>query len=235
VFRSKKLFIHTLSSIIGALGYHQHDELIRHRSAIAETTGHNFMQTKEEIRKIVAERKQTIDDTREMSRRVLSQLMSLKKITTYYTIMTYVDFGKEVRTVPLISELLDQKKHVVVPLCEDGEIQLFRLKNLNELAPGFLGILEPKIELRRQSDRQVRLNELDLILVPGVAFDPQGGRLGRGKGFYDRFLKKTPEKILKIGLAFDWQMFDAVPMSGNDQYVDIVVAENNIYFRNSSR
>ena len=190
------------------------------------------MQTKDEIRKIVAQRKQAIDDTREMSRRVMTQLLTLPEMETCSTIMTYVDFGKEVRTVPLISELFNRGKHVVVPFCDDGEIQLFRIKNLKELAPGNFGILEPKIELRRQSGSKVHLKELGVILVPGVAFDTQGGRLGRGKGFYDRFLKKIPENVLKIGLAFDWQLFDAIPMSENDQYIDLVAAESKLYFRN---
>jgi 5-formyltetrahydrofolate cyclo-ligase len=191
------------------------------------------MLTKEEIRTIVSERKQAVSDTHEMSRRVQMHLMSLPKMKTCSTIMTYVDFGKEVRTVPWISELFNQKKHVVVPFCENDEIHLFRLKNLKELAPGYFGILEPKIELRWLSDRQIQANELSLVIVPGVAFDPQGGRLGRGKGFYDRFFKKIPENILKIGLAFDWQLFDAIPMSENDQYVDVVVTESNLFFRNA--
>ena len=191
------------------------------------------MQTKEEIRKMIAGRKQAIGDTSEMSRQVMTRLIRLPEMTTCSTVMTYIDFGKEVRTVPLISELFNQNKHIVVPFCEEGEIHLFRLKNLKELAPGYFGILEPKLELRRQSDRQVQMKELGLILVPGVAFDSHGGRLGRGKGFYDRFLKKTPENILKIGLAFDWQLIDAIPMSETDQYVDIVVTESKLVFRNS--
>ena len=193
------------------------------------------MLTKEIIREIVAKRKQAIDDTREMSQRVVIQLLALPEMKTCFSIMAYVDFGKEVRTVPLIFELLNQGKCVVVPYCENGEIQLFRIKNLKELAPGYFGILEPKIELRQLSDRRVVPKDLHLILVPGVAFDPQGGRLGRGKGYYDRFLKKTPERILKIGLAFDLQMFDTIPMSENDQYVDIVATENNLHFRNTAR
>ena len=190
------------------------------------------MQTKEDIRKMVAKRRQTIDNTHEMSRQAISRLMTLPEMKTCSTIMTYVDFGKEVRTVPLISELFNQRKHIVVPYVAEGEIQLFRLNKLNELAPGYFGILEPKIELRQLADRRINVNELQLILVPGVAFDPQGGRLGRGKGYYDRFLKKVPKNALKIGLVFDWQITDVIPMTGNDQFVDIVVTESHLYFRN---
>ena len=190
------------------------------------------MPTKEEIRKMVANRKQSLDDTHEKSRQVMTRLLTLSDMQNCSIVMTYVDFGKEVRTVPLISELFNQRKHIVVPYVVEGEIQLFRLNNLKELAPGYFGILEPKIELRNLSDRRVKADELQLILVPGVAFDPQCGRLGRGMGFYDRFLKKTPENTLKIGLAFDLQIFDAIPMSDNDLFVDVVVTENHLYFRN---
>jgi len=190
------------------------------------------MQTKEEIRKMVAERKQAIGDTREASRQVVARLMTLPEIKYCSIIMTYVDFGKEVRTVPLISELFNRGKRLVVPYIDRDEIQIFRLNNLNELAPGAFGILEPKIELRRLSERRIKTNELQLILVPGVAFDPQCGRLGRGKGYYDRFLKKTPKNAHKIGLAFDWQIIDAIPMSDDDRFVDIVVTESNLFARN---
>ena len=181
---------------------------------------------------MISIQKQDVSDTREISRQVIARLMSLLEMKSCSVIMSYVDFGKEVRTVPLIFELLNQGKRVVVPYCENGEIQLFRIKNLKELAPGYFGILEPKIELRQLSERRVLPEELQLILVPGMAFDPQGGRLGRGKGFYDRFLKKTSKNSLKIGLAFDWQIFDAIPMSESDQYVDVVVTQNDVYFRN---
>jgi len=156
----------------------------------------------------------------------------LPEMQTADVIMTYVDFGKEVRTVPLISDLFHRGKRVVVPYCEQGEIQLFLLKKLNELAPCYFGILEPKIELRRLSEHQVHLDELRLILVPGVAFDCHGGRLGRGKGYYDRFLKKTPKNALKVGLAFDFQLFDSIPMTENDQFMDIIATENQLFFRN---
>jgi len=190
------------------------------------------MLTKDEIRKMIADRKQAISDTSEMSRQVISRLSALPEMATSSVIMTYVDFGKEVRTVSLISELFNQRKRVVVPYCVENEIQLFWLKNLKELAPGYLGILEPKIEIRCLSDRHVRPEELHLILVPGMAFDPHGGRLGRGKGYYDRFLKKTAKNCLRIGLAFDWQMFDAIPMTENDHYLDVVATENDLFFRN---
>lgn len=187
------------------------------------------MPTKEEIRKIVAERKQAVSDTREMSQAVVDRFMLLSELETCHVIMTYVDFGKEVRTVPLISSLLNQGKQVVVPYCERGEIQLFLLKNLNELAPGYFGILEPKIELRRLSEHKIRREELQLIIVPGIAFDSNGGRIGRGKGFYDRFLKKQHGDAITVGFSFDFQVFDEVPMFENDHYLDVIVSESNIF------
>jgi 5-formyltetrahydrofolate cyclo-ligase len=70
---------------------------------------------------------------------------------------------------------------------------------------------------------------LDIVIVPGIAFDPNGGRVGRGKGYYDRFIKNLPEKTITIGLAFDFQLFDEVPMNENDQLVKTIISETQTY------
>jgi len=184
--------------------------------------------SKNELRQIVAERKKELAETQTLSQAVLERLHELKDFQTASVIMTYVDFGKEVRTVPLISELLSTKR-VVIPYCQDEEISLFWLKNLKELAPGAFGILEPKLELRHLSERKVKLEELKFIIVPGTAFDPNGGRVGRGKGYFDRFLKKVPDSVPLVGLAFECQMFPEVPMEPRDKRLTAIVTESRIY------
>ncbi|MDR1493040.1 MAG: 5-formyltetrahydrofolate cyclo-ligase [Planctomycetaceae bacterium] len=186
--------------------------------------------TKEEIRQIVAQRKQTLTDTQTPSQRIIERLTTLREMSTANIIMTYVDFGKEARTVPMIAELLQKNRQVVVPYCEHNEIRLFLLKNLNELAPGYFGILEPKIELRGLSKHKIRAEELQVIIVPGIAFDSNGGRLGRGVGYYDRFLRKLPETVTTIGLSFDCQIFDKVPMQENDCFLKIIVSETKTFY-----
>ena len=184
--------------------------------------------SKAEIRQTVAERKKTFADTRETSSKVLDNLLTLQNFKNASMIMTYVDFGKEVRTVPLINEWI-KSKQIIVPYIDKGEIQLFWLKNIKELAPGVRGILEPKIELRNLSDRKVKPAEIDLVLVPGIAFDRNGGRVGRGKGYYDRFLDKLSPTTLKIALAFDFQLFHEVPMDVHDVRLNAIVTESQVY------
>ncbi|MDR1384590.1 MAG: 5-formyltetrahydrofolate cyclo-ligase [Planctomycetaceae bacterium] len=189
--------------------------------------------TKEEIRQIVAERKKMLADTQAPSQQVIARLTTLLEMSTAKTIMTYVDFGKEVRTVPMIADLLQKNRQVVVPYCEQNEIRLFLLKRLSELAPGYFGILEPKIELRGLSERKIRNDELQIVIVPGLAFDSYGGRVGRGNGYYDRLLQKLPETVMTIGLAFDCQLFDKVPMQENDCFLKVIVSETKTFYAKS--
>ncbi|MCL2348982.1 MAG: 5-formyltetrahydrofolate cyclo-ligase [Planctomycetaceae bacterium] len=184
--------------------------------------------SKETFRTIVAERKQVMADSQSLSQQVMQNLQTVPEFVRCNMLMTYVDFGKEVRTLPLIKSLIKEKR-IVIPYCEQKNIHLFLLKKLDELAVGYFGILEPKIELRRLTDRKINADELQVILVPGVAFDRQGGRVGRGGGYYDRFLEKLPKDTLTIGLAFDFQVFDEVPMTPKDQRLNLIVSETAVY------
>jgi 5-formyltetrahydrofolate cyclo-ligase len=97
---------------------------------------------------------------------------------------------------------------------------------------GAYGILEPKME----KDREVDPAQLDIIIVPGVAFDRKGFRIGFGKGFYDRFLETYRDSLGReskqsfcIGLAFEMQIVDSLPRDAYDEKVDLVITEDNIY------
>ncbi len=98
-----------------------------------------------------------------------------------------------------------------------------------------LGILEPKPELREQNQRRVKVQELDLLVIPGLAFDRHGGRLGYGKGYFDRLLPGTRADALLAAVAFECQVFDAVPMQPYDVRVDAVVTQTDIYHRTLPR
>jgi 5-formyltetrahydrofolate cyclo-ligase len=100
---------------------------------------------------------------------------------------------------------------------------------MQDLAPGTLGILEPRDELRKCAERKVDVGEIDLLVVPGVAFDPGGGRLGHGKGYYDRLLRRAPRETPSVGLAFECQVFPEVPMMEHDVFLHKVITENTAY------
>ena len=143
--------------------------------------------------------------------------------------MTYLDFGSEVRTREYLPELWKLGKQVVVPYCVGDDLRLFCVEGVDELSPGMWGILEPKPEWRGRLDRRVEAAELDLIIVPGVAFDRRGGRLGFGKGYYDRFLRQVRADAVKIALAFECQLVEEIPMTEQDVCMDKVITEKWIY------
>ena len=153
------------------------------------------------------------------SAQIIKKLISLPEYKRAESIMLYASIGSEVSTLKFIRELLKNKeKTVVLPKVKGEHILLSKINSFNDLKRGAFNILEPaKIK---------KIQKVDLILVPGVAFDGYGHRIGYGKGYYDRLLEKT--KVLKVGLAFEMQLIDKVPNHPHDISVDIVVTEKKV-------
>ena len=143
------------------------------------------------------------------------------------TIFFYLALADEVQTEKLIDHSLKLGKRVAVPLIEshNNQILISKLKDpKRELEPGRLGILQPK----KNFYRPLTTEELELVIVPGVAFDKRGSRLGFGKGFYDRFLKRVPDKTKSIALAFELQLVDDIRPQPHDAPVDYIITEKRI-------
>ena len=98
-----------------------------------------------------------------------------------------------------------------------------------ELEAGMYKILEPKEPLRNLPEKRVLVENLDVIMVPGVAFDYEGGRTGHGKGYYDKLLQNARPDTPLIALAFECQMFPEIPMAEHDIFMDKVITEERIY------
>jgi 5-formyltetrahydrofolate cyclo-ligase len=145
--------------------------------------------------------------------------------------MVYVSKEDEVDTIGLITDLLKSGKRVVVPVVDEekGELIPCEISALGELAVGTFGVMEPDLK----NARIVNTEEIDLVVVPGRAFDKRCNRLGRGKGYFDRFLKRFGGRGKVIGLAFSEQVFDSIPADENDVKTDIVVTESNIIRRDA--
>lgn len=165
----------------------------------------------------------------ELSARVWEKVFALPEYQSARTVMVYVDMPGEVRTQVYLPGVQRQGKQVVVPYCDGKELGLFLLESLTELTPGVLGILEPSRELRSLSAKRADVSRLDLLIVPGVAFDRQGARLGHGKGYYDRLLSRVRADALLVGVAFECQLVPDVPMLAHDVYMDRVITEAAIY------
>lgn len=142
--------------------------------------------------------------------------------------MVYVGYRSEVRTDALISQLLPAGKAVHVPWCDNDQLRLFRLESLSELQPGAFGIPEPPAELRHIPQRAGDACDLDVVVVPGIAFDRAGRRLGQGKGYYDRLLRDVRDDCILVGLAFDAQIVERVPVTSHDVPVDLIVTESEV-------
>jgi 5-formyltetrahydrofolate cyclo-ligase len=137
--------------------------------------------------------------------------------------MFYASFRSEAETMPCISQALKLKKMVLLPLVdrERKTLRIFQISELSELAPGFMGIPEPKA--RRTRERH--LDDVEVVLIPGAGFDSEGNRLGYGAGYYDRLLSKAKRNITKIALAFEEQIVPEIPSERHDIRMDKIITD----------
>lgn len=173
------------------------------------------MMTKQEMRQMIRLRKQ--QHTADESSVVIARLKENPRFLQAQTLLIYSALPDEVQTQSLLDELTEAGKMVLLPKVVSSEdMELRRYTGTSSLQPGAYGIMEPV------GERFTDYATIDIAVVPGMAFDAQGHRLGRGKGYYDRFLAKVPD-VYKIGLCFSWQMVDEVPSEANDIMMDEVM------------
>ncbi|MEM2878071.1 MAG: 5-formyltetrahydrofolate cyclo-ligase [Candidatus Hadarchaeales archaeon] len=173
------------------------------------------------------------DDARSRSLKVKNNLFSLGEFKSARTVAFYVAKreSREVETIDMIRESLSMGKRILVPYVEFSTKRL-RFSEITDpdaqLFPGAFGIPEP----RHQYRRPVQLNEMDLVIVPGIAFDRNGRRIGHGLGYYDRALREIlsiNRKAKFIGIAYDFQIADEIPSTPHDVPVHIVVTETRTF------
>lgn len=165
----------------------------------------------------------------ELSRQILARLVQLPEYVAARTVFCYINLPSEVQTQPFLPTVWQQRKTLVVPWCQDERIELFGLESFEELTTGGFGLLEPRAQLRGLPERRVEPQALDLIVVPGVAFDPHGGRLGHGKGYFDRFLSGVSPRVPRVALAFQCQIFPEVPTTAHDVPMSRILTEETEY------
>lgn len=187
------------------------------------------MGSKGEIRKriLAARRALAPEEVTEKSAHIVARLLDLPEYRAARTVMAYLDFRCEVQTGPFVRAALAQGKRVAVPVTEVAARRLvpsLLVRYPEEVAPGTWGIPEP----RPECVRPVAVEEIDLVVVPGVAFDPAGNRLGYGGGFYDRFLPRTREDCFWVAPAFELQIVDRIEAGPCDCPVHCIVTEERI-------
>lgn len=184
---------------------------------------------KQAIRAAAHENRKNQPDKDQVSSAIVARFIALAEYAAAQTVMFYIDVRDEVRTRHALPEALASGKRVVIPYCVDGELELFHLESMDELEVGMYKILEPKADLREVAAKRLAPADLDLIMVPGVAFDQEGGRTGHGKGYYDKLLEHARADAPLVALAFECQMFPEIPCESHDIYMDKVVTESAVY------
>lgn len=159
----------------------------------------------------------------ESSKKIVDNLYSVPEFIKAETIMVYVSFRGEVDTLSLIKQLLEQKNHVCVPLCNstDSTMTAREIKDFSDLSSGSYGILEPD-----KASPVVHAQNIDFIVVPGCVFSENGHRIGYGKGYYDRFLCNT--NAFSCGLCYDFSLLKTIPHEKTDVKLNMIITQNNI-------
>lgn len=168
-----------------------------------------------------------------LSQLICHRLLALPIYQQARTVMCYLHCRSEVQTLTCVARQIGLKKQLVIPYCSKDQfgtrqLGLWVLNNLNELVTGTWGILEPPKHRWQDPEKTIDPKALDLVLVPGVAFANNGARLGNGLGYYDHLLSQVREDCVLIGVGFQCQLLDDVPMDAHDIYLDWVMTERKL-------
>jgi len=187
---------------------------------VSELPAHRLKQAKRALRRaILAERDAATEDDRSArSAAIADRFLGLPETADAETVLAFWSFGSEVETAPLISLLRSEGKTVALPRIEGGDVVPVVAAPGAPMSETSFGAMEPE-------GKALDVAELDLVVVPGVAFDRWCGRVGYGGGYYDRLLDKRREGVAAIAFAFALQIVDRVPSGAIDRRVDGVVTE----------
>ena len=184
------------------------------------------------LRKLTIERRDAMApvERERFAEHITAQLLAMPAYRRAQTVMGYMSFGTEFDTASFVQQILNAGKRLVLPRVDKlaRKLMLYQVKELRDLEAGVWGIREPRID-----SPLVSLNEIEFMLMPGVAFDRAGNRLGYGAGFYDRLLADAAVTIqpqtpaaTRVAAVFSLQVVGIVPTAEHDQRVDFIITEN---------
>ena len=189
-------------------------------------------ETKDEIRKNIAKTLDALSESEveEKTKKIENRLFEFANFLEANIALLYVNSISEVKSLQIIKRCLNYKKIVILPAFDTAthEMNLMKIDNADEdLVIGPRGILEPN----SSRCNVVPIECIDIAIIPGVAFDEKGGRIGSGDGYYDRLIPKLPITTRKVALAFEYQIIPQVQMESHDKYVDIIITEKRIIYK----
>ena len=188
--------------------------------------------TKAEIRKQIATQLEALDDKirKQKNDTIETRLFEFANFLESKIVLLYVNNTLEVDTRSIIARSYDYGKIVVLPSFEpdNDSIILRKIDNAKtDLKPGGQGLLVPD----PQRCKIVPIERIDIAIIPGVALDEKGGRIGSGDGYYDRLIPDLPLTTRKVALAFEDQLINQIPMEAHDRYVDIIISDERIIYK----
>ena len=191
---------------------------------MSDLRGHRLKQAKRAIRREVLARRDAVapGQRSERSLRVAERVLALPDVLRARTVMAFWSFGSEVDTAPLIRRLHEAGTRVALPSIREGDMVAVAYAPGDPVTPTSFGAMEPS------GSEIVEPADVDAALVPGVAFDRRGARIGYGGGFYDRFLARTRPGVPAIAIGFALQVVVAVPQGRMDRHVDAIVTEDEV-------
>jgi 5-formyltetrahydrofolate cyclo-ligase len=185
-----------------------------------------------EIRRSTFARRDALskEERSEKSAAIMERLFDFANFLEARIVLFYMSYNNEVDTEPMVRKALEVEKVVALPLVntKKKEIVPFKIDNLDrDIRPGYRGIREPIPE----RCKQIPVQYINLAIIPGVAFDERGGRIGHGMGVYDRFIPQLDITTRKVALAFECQIVPQIPMEPHDRYTDIIITEKRIVYK----
>lgn len=197
---------------------------------------HAELNPKKKLRRAVIERRNQLSkaEIEQKSSAIAERLYSLSAYRKAAIVMFFISFGSEVITRCMVEETINRGKRPLAPkpVPENREIIPSEIIDWDkDLVPGAYKILEPA----EKALRPVHPREIDLLIVPGVAFDSRGNRLGYGGGYYDRFFARLRADVLLAAIAFELQVVPRVPVDRWDRPVDCIITENRVIEANPGR
>ena len=178
---------------------------------------------KRAVRRAAIERRDllSVQERSDKSERIVEGVLSLPEVEAAGTVMAFWSFGSEVETSALIERLHQAGKRVVLPRIAEGEIAAVAYAPGDPITATSFGAMEPA------GADVVTAEDVDVVIVPGVAFDRRGGRVGYGGGFYDRLFSRAPA-VPAVAVAFAVQLVDEVPQGRSDRRVDAIITEDEV-------
>lgn len=183
------------------------------------------MNHKKEIRDKIRELKKQISEEYVIknSEMITQKILDLDVYKKAKSIYIYLDFEKEVMTKKVIQDAYQNNKKVAVPKIINNQMKFYYLDDLSKIKTGYFGIKEP-VEEKEANEKSV------LMIMPGLAFDEKKNRVGYGKSFYDRYLcEHVSNDIYKLGVCFDFQVLDKVPVLAHDIPLDKIITQSRIF------